>query len=85
MGDADGSVTATRATSWVVGGAGVHRSVGFVRNVVTSAGPDYPWPVPVAHFRVVEAVGEPVVAGVWVGTGAGSVLRERHWFALLEG
>ena len=57
---------------------------GAVRNVVDSPDVDYPWPAPRAHFGVWVSEAAPVIEGVWIGVGEGSVLRERHWFPLVS-
>lgn len=57
------------------------RPLGFVRNVVPSAGADYAWPTPVAHFRVWTAIGTPSGEGAWVPHGD---LAARHWYPLFQ-
>lgn len=82
--DVDGSRAAAALAQQVVGAPGPLVPVGFVRNVVAPGHDDYGWPVPVAHFVVWAADGEPVVDGTWVDAcGATSPLAGRHWFPLL--
>jgi hypothetical protein len=58
------------------------RPSGYVRNLVPSPGPDYPWPAPVACFSVWRVTPEvPVVAGVWCSLAE---LGERHWWPLAQ-
>jgi hypothetical protein len=58
--------------------------VGYVRNVVESPDAGYPWPTPLAHFSVWEAVGEPAIEGVWLSAvEPDSPLRDRHWWPLV--
>lgn len=84
--DPDGSVTARRLVRDVLGPGARPSPVGYVRNVVPAPDDDYPWPVPVAHFTVWEAVGEPVRDGRWVDVSVGSsVLGTRHWWPLVAG
>lgn len=60
------------------------RLAGYVRNVVPAGVGDYPWPVPLAHFAVWTASGEPRVPGTWLPLD-GPALRERHWWPLAAG
>jgi hypothetical protein len=58
------------------------RLLGFVRNVVTAASHDYPWPTPVTHFAVwhCRARLDAATRGRWVEVDeAEALLGERHW------
>ncbi|QGN59001.1 DUF4031 domain-containing protein [Nostocoides sp. HKS02] len=60
--------------------------LGYVRNTVPKAGPEYPWPTPQACFAVfVERdVLEEAVDGRWLDAdGARAALSGRHWWPLL--
>jgi hypothetical protein len=61
--------------------------IGYVRNVVPSPGPGYPWPVPRAHFAVWHCPMPPdsEVAGTWLDLReAEAELGERHWWPLVD-
>lgn len=84
--DADGSGTAADLAREVLGDGASAAPVGFVRNVVTAPDDGYVWPVPLAHFTVWQAVGDPRVPGEWIDVrDPGCVLRDRHWWPLLGG
>lgn len=81
--DPDGSATVAALTREVLG-AGVRPApVGYVRNVVPEGVDGYPWPVPLAHFVVWAASGDPRCDGTWEDVRGASTLRDRHWWPLL--
>ncbi|MCC2336647.1 NUDIX hydrolase [Cellulomonas wangsupingiae] len=81
--DPDGSATAARLASDVLGPGARPVPVGFVRNVVPVPRAGYPWPTPLAHFTVWSATGRPLCEGDWCDVrDPGSVLRDRHWWPL---
>lgn len=83
--DPDGRATARQLAFDVLGTRAEVTPLGFVRNIVASPTDDYAWPVPLAHFTVWGAEGEPAIAGAWVGVhGPDSVLKDRHWFPLVS-
>ena len=66
------------------------RPLGFVRNTVPESDPDYPWPVPLAHFALWQLTARraqpqpPAPDGTWLPAAAAvAVLAERHWWPLL--
>lgn len=83
--DPDGAASITALADSVIGPASAPRYLGAVRNVVDSAGSDYPWPRPVAHFGIWESSHPPLVDGSWLSLqGRSSPLRERHWYPLVN-
>jgi hypothetical protein len=82
--DPSGSLAIGLLVHEVLGHASRSSFIGAVRNVVTVAGSNYPWPTPLAYFGVWSTQGEPIVEGAWVNVAdATSVLRNRHWYPLL--
>ena len=85
-GDEGGKASAARLARETLGVAVVPVQVGFVRNVVERPAAGYAWPIPLAHFTVWAADGEPAINGTWVDAAtARSPLAQRHWFPLLAG
>jgi len=82
--DPDGRIAAIDLAPFVLGRTAAARPVGFVRNVVVTATDDYDWPIPLAHFSVWAAGGEPAIAGTWIRADASSEVSDRHWFPLLS-
>lgn len=83
-GDATGTAAIRALANHIVGPTAETHFLGAVRNTVDAPGPDYAWPVPVAHFGVWTSAGEPLVDGSWIPTGdRGSQLSSRHWYPLL--
>jgi hypothetical protein len=73
--------------STVLTGTGSPRLLGFVRNVVSAASPDYPWPTPVAHFAVwhCRAPKDAAARGRWLEVDeAEARLGGRHWWPLAK-
>jgi hypothetical protein len=81
----DGSTTIDLLAQDVLGRPAEPVLVGYVRNVVDGGTDDYPWPVPLTHFSVWEATGEPLIEGLWMDLDdPGSPLRARHWWPLVD-
>jgi hypothetical protein len=80
----DGRGVAEDLAREVLGTAAGLRLVGYVRNVVTGGAETYPWPIPLAHFAVWTADGDPRMSGTWLPLG-GPELRDRHWWPLAGG
>jgi len=84
--DPDGRATIQGLAADVLGHPTGPTHLGFVRNVVEEPDDAYAWPVPLAHFSVWAADGDPVVGGTWVeAVTSTSPLADRHWFPLLAG
>jgi hypothetical protein len=86
VGDAPHADCLEALTAGVLGVSPPTRLLGYVRNVVPSPGPGYPWPVPEAHFTVWHCPMPPdsEVAGTWLDLReAEAELGERHWWPLV--
>lgn len=59
--------------------------LGYVRNVVRTPAPGYPWPVPTACFALYAVRSTGTVAGTWCRPEhQRAELGDRHWWALVD-
>lgn len=82
--DPTGLATIAALAEEVTGSVGRLMFGGAVRNIVESSTDGYLWPTPHAYFGVWTSASDPIVDGTWIALGAGSELRDRHWYALAD-